>query len=112
MLTARKPTVSTNKSLEITSLLQKGIAAARSGRYIEARHQLEQVVQAAPSNEMAWLWLSSLMSSIQQKRACLEQVLQANPDNSYARAGLARLEATPRDESALLEAGLTPVTPG
>jgi tetratricopeptide (TPR) repeat protein len=79
---------------ERKSLLQRGIAAARSGRSAEALNILEQVVKMEPENEMAWLWLSGLMRSNEQKRACLENVLRANPENVYARAGLMRLQDT------------------
>jgi hypothetical protein len=80
---------------EITLLLQRGIAAARSGRSGEAVRILEKVIRAEPDNEMAWLWLSGLMTTNEQKRACLEKVLRANPENLYARAGLRRLQDTP-----------------
>ena len=79
---------------ETKALLQRGIAAARSGRSAEALSILEQVVKTEPENEMAWLWLSGLMRSTEQKRACLENVLRANPENVYARAGLMRLQDT------------------
>jgi len=77
-----------------TPLLQKGIAAARSGRCEEARGLLKQVIQANSKDEMAWLWLSGLMETNSQKRTCLERVLQINPQNVYARAGLKRLKST------------------
>lgn len=77
---------------EIASLLQKGIAAARTGRSQEARQFLHQVVKTDPNNEMGWLWLSGLMATNEQKHACLEQVLRVNPENVYARAGLERLQ--------------------
>lgn len=97
---------------ETTLLLQKGIAAARSGRSSEARQMLQQVVESEPGNEMAWLWLSGLMTTIQQKRACLERVLQANPENVYARAGLTRLQDASLAEADILEARLASVTSG
>ena len=97
---------------KITLLLQKGIAAARSGRSIEAQHLLQQVVKADPGNEMAWLWLSGLVATNKQKRACLEQVLRANPENTYARAGLARLHKAPYVETDKLEERLASVTSG
>lgn len=97
---------------ETTLLLQKGIAAARSGRSSDARQMLEQVVESEPGNEMAWLWLSGLMTTIQQKRACLERVLQANPENVYARAGLTRLQDASLAEADILEARLASVTSG
>jgi hypothetical protein len=61
---------------------------------------------------MAWLWLSGLMTTNQQKRECLEQVLEANPENIYARAGLARLHDSSHMEQDELEARLASVTLG
>jgi hypothetical protein len=95
---------------EITLLLQRGIAAARSGQAIVARQMLQQVIKAQPDNEMAWLWLSGLMTTDEQKRACLEKVLEANPENVYARAGLTRLQDMPQIETGVLEACLDFVT--
>lgn len=83
-------------STEVTLQLQKGIAAARSGHSTKAQRLLRQVVEADPANEMAWLWLSGLVTTSLQKRACLEQVLRANPENVYARAGLTRIQDTVR----------------
>lgn len=91
---------------ETKALLQRGIAAARSGRSAEALSILEQVVKMEPENEMAWLWLSGLMRSTEQKRACLENVLKANPENVYARAGLMRLQETEPMASDEIEARL------
>jgi type II secretory pathway component HofQ len=111
MKNAKKdPIVTTSPPTEIKLLLQKGIASARSGRSDEARQILQQVIEADPSNEMAWLWLSGLMTTNQQKRACLEQVLEANPENVYARAGLARLPDEPCIAEDELEARLASVT--
>jgi hypothetical protein len=99
------------------TLLQKGIAATRAGRSDEARQLFRQVVTADPDNEMAWLWLSGLVTTNEEKRACLERVLLANPENVYARAGLERLQGTPPPvtaavETDILEARLASVTGG
>ena len=102
----------TSPPTRVTLLLQKGIAAARSGRSIEAQQLLQQVVKADPGNEMAWLWLSGLVATNKQKHACLEQVLRANPENIYARAGLARLKKAPCAETDELEERLASVTSG
>ncbi len=104
--------MTTSPPTETTLMLQRGIAAARSGRSDDARQILEQVIEADPSNEMAWLWLSGLMTTNQQKRACLERVLEANPENVYARAGLARLHDGPHMGQDELEARLASVTSG
>ncbi len=85
-------------------LLQRGVAAARSDRSAEARQLLQQVVELDPENEMAWLWLSGLMTTTWQKLVCLGQVLRINPDNVYARAGLVRLQNAPQDQTEASEA--------
>lgn len=97
---------------EILTLLQKGIAAARAGRSREARAILQQVIDADPLNEMAWLWLSGLVATKEQKQVCLERVLEANPNNVYAQAGLKRLQSTAPVEADILEARLASVTNG
>ena len=102
----------TSPPTRVTLLLQKGVAAARSGRSIEAQQLLQQVVKADPGNEMAWLWLSGLVATNRQKHACLEQVLRANPENIYARAGLARLKRAPCTVTDELEERLASVTSG
>jgi thioredoxin-like negative regulator of GroEL len=104
--------VSTFSPTEISSLLQRGIAAARSGRSGEAQHLLQKVVKADSNNEMAWLWLSGLMATHVQKRACLEQVLRVNPENIYARASLARLQDRPVAKTRELEACVNSIGPG
>jgi hypothetical protein len=98
--------------LQVVTLLQQGVAAARSGRATEARQLLQQVVRDDPDNETAWLWLSSLVATREQKRSCLVRVLRANPHNAYALAGLARLLAPEEAETDILEARLASVTSG
>jgi hypothetical protein len=73
---------------------------------------LQQVVRDDPDNETAWLWLSSLVATREQKRSCLIRVLRANPHNAYARAGLARLLAPEEAETDILEARLASLTSG
>lgn len=103
--------MSTFSPTEISSLLQRGIAAARSGRPGEAQQLLQKVVKADSNNEMAWLWLSGLMATHVHKRACLEQVLRVNPENIYARASLARLQDRPVAETRDLAACQSSIGP-
>jgi hypothetical protein len=99
-------------STKFTSLLQQGIDAARAGRSAEARQSLQQVVHADPKNETAWLWLSGLVTTIQQKQTCLEQVLRINPGNVHAREGLTKLKPPPQLQADVFEARLAAVTSG
>ena len=73
-------------------LLQRGIEAARAKRNDEARELLMRVVQLDEQNEQAWLWLSGVVESLDDRRVCLENVLALNPNNQRAQAGLRWLD--------------------
>ncbi|MFQ6101064.1 MAG: tetratricopeptide repeat protein [Anaerolineae bacterium] len=75
-------------SAQVAELLRAGIAAAKDGRTQEAHQALLQVTELDERNEQAWLWLSGVVESLEDRRICLENVLAINPDNPYAQAGL------------------------
>ncbi|MBN1137964.1 MAG: hypothetical protein JXM73_15345, partial [Anaerolineae bacterium] len=96
---------------DITELLRQGIAAAKAGQNQQARDLLLQVVDRDESNERAWLWLSGVVDSLDDRRLCLENVLAINPANPYARAGLRRIAAAaPPAPSPIPSPSLTPET--
>jgi len=68
--------------------LELAIAAIRSGRQEEGRQLLNLLIQQNPNNEMAWLWMSSVVSNDEQRARCLYHVLAINPNNAVARKGL------------------------
>ncbi|RKY24359.1 MAG: hypothetical protein DRP83_07820, partial [Planctomycetota bacterium] len=74
-------------------LLQQATAAARAGRKAEARQLLDQILQANPYNEQAWLWMSGVVETDTERVGCLQQALTLNPDNAAARKALARLQS-------------------
>lgn len=76
---------------DTTELLQQGIALAKAGRREEARSILLQVVEQDERNESAWLWLSGVVDSDDDKAVALENVLTLNPNNEWARRGLQML---------------------
>ncbi len=78
---------------DTAELLRRGIAAAKAGQNKQARDLLTQVVELDESNEQAWLWLSGLVESLDDRRLCLENVLAVNPGNVHAQTGLRRIEA-------------------
>jgi len=78
---------------DITELLHQGIAAAKAGQNERARDLLLQVIDQDDSNEQAWLWLSSVVESLDDRRLCLQNVVAINPGNVYAQAGLRQIEA-------------------
>lgn len=69
-------------------LLKQGIAAAKQGNNATARGLLEAVIAQDDSNELAWIWLASTVSTVRERRFCLEKVLQINPNNTRARDAL------------------------
>ena len=84
--------MNTSRSIQVAELLQAGIAAAREGRTEEARQALLRVTELEERNEQAWLWLSGVVESLQDRRVCLENVLAVNPHNAPAQAGLRWLD--------------------
>ena len=73
--------------------LKQAIAAYRAGRRAEARQMLERILERDRSDEGAWLWLSAVVDSDEERAACLEHVLTVNPSNPAARRGMERLRA-------------------
>jgi tetratricopeptide (TPR) repeat protein len=70
------------------TLFNAGISALKAGEREKARTLLKQVVQAAPTNERAWLYLAGALTDATQQRYCLERVLALNPYNAAAQKGL------------------------
>jgi len=75
-----------------SNLLHQAIEAARAGRKVEARDLLLQVVESDPRNEMAWMWLSGLVDSLEDRIIACENVLTINPANEKVRGYLAELQ--------------------
>jgi hypothetical protein len=76
----------------VNELLRRGIAAAKAGHREQAREILLSVIELDERVELAWLWLSGVVDSLEDRRICLENVLTINPDNANAQAGLRWLE--------------------
>jgi tetratricopeptide (TPR) repeat protein len=74
-----------------SNALRDGIMAARIGNRDQALVLLLQAVEQEPRNEEAWLWLSRLVETDQQRIECLRRVVEINPGNQAAQADLDRL---------------------
>lgn len=78
--------------------LEEGIQAAKAGDKERARTLLMAAVAADETNETAWLWLSGVAETWEDRRICLENVLTLNPDNEVAQHRLAQLNGvSPED---------------
>ncbi|MCI0396280.1 MAG: hypothetical protein L0332_02215 [Chloroflexi bacterium] len=95
--------------MEANDWLRQGIAAAKNGDKSTARELLLQVVEADENNEQAWLWLSGVVETDEDRRICLENVLALNPANAAAGHGLARLAAASAQAE---QPGMTPISAG
>jgi tetratricopeptide (TPR) repeat protein len=84
--------VSEYDEIQVSEWLRDGIAAAKAGRRAEARELLMRVIEANERDEQAWLWLSGVVDTDEDRLICLENVLTIAPDNVQAQAGLKWLQ--------------------
>jgi tetratricopeptide (TPR) repeat protein len=73
---------------QVTAWLREGISAAKAGKREEARELLLRVIDLTERNEQAWVWLSSVVDSDEDRLICLKNVLTLNPGNALALAGV------------------------
>lgn len=59
----------------MNELTNRGIEALKSGDKLEARRLLSLAVQQNSQDEIAWLWLSGVVESDEERIRCLHQVL-------------------------------------
>ena len=76
---------------DVSASTQQGIEAVRLGDPVRGRTLLSQAVTQNPHDELAWLWLSSIVDNSDQQLECLQRVLQINPFNHAARRDLAAM---------------------
>lgn len=79
------------ENAKLQEKLRQGIEAARRGDRIAARRLLQGVISEDRNNEVAWMWMASVVDTDAERRSCLEKALQINPNNDRAREALRRL---------------------
>lgn len=96
----------------IQARLREGIDAAKQGDRLAARRLLQQVLAYDRNNELALMWMASVVDTLEERRSFLQRALQVNPNNSRAREALRRLggddsnlppPTTPADTGAYVE---------
>ena len=95
---------------DVETLLRAGIAAAKAGQRERARDLLMRVVEQDVENVLAWLWLSGVVDSLDDREVCLENVLALDSDNDVARNGLAMVRQQKADR--LLREGIAAAKAG
>ncbi len=68
--------------MNLSELIQQAITAARNGQEQRARGLFLEVVSLDPKNEVAWMWLSGLLESLDEQISACEKVLIINPGNT------------------------------
>ncbi len=84
---------------ELQNLLKSGIEAARGGNKAVARRIFEQVLRDDPQNELAWMWLATVLENPTERRKALQRVLSINPNNDRAKQALAKLQPLTQTEA-------------
>ena len=75
-----------------SEMVRQAIQLARAGQRVQARDLLLEVVESDPQNETAWMWLSGLVDSLEDRIIACENVLTINPANEKVRSYLSDLQ--------------------
>ena len=76
----------------MTSSLEKGIEAAKSGLMEEALGHLKDAIVEEPENANVWVWLSAIIEDEDKQTIFLKKALEIDPANRPAQRGLAFIE--------------------
>lgn len=77
----------------MTTSLQKGIEAARTGLMQDALAHLKEAVLEEPDNANVWVWLSAVIDDEDRQTLFLRKALEIDPYNLPAQRGIAFLES-------------------
>jgi hypothetical protein len=80
---------------ELKAKLQEAITLAQAGQRTEARRLLNEVVEADPTQELAWMWLASVSTDREERIQFLERALTLNPDNATTQQAYTQLTGQP-----------------
>jgi hypothetical protein len=92
--------------------LRQALALVQAGDKHNGARWLAKVLTADPKNEVAWLWMASLVSEDERRAYCLRQVLRLNPDSHLAKEGLAQLRQKHTQQSQPASLSTRPSPPG
>ncbi len=76
----------------MTSSLQQGIDAAKSGLMEQALVHLKDAIVEEPENANVWVWLSAIIEDEEKQLIFLKKALEIDPANRPAQRGLAFIE--------------------
>jgi hypothetical protein len=85
----------------MSNQLEQAISMIKSGDPEAGQHLLIQYIKSNPNNEVAWMWLATVVKDRHKKKQCLQNALKINPNNETAKRGLAKLEVSTVQEKGL-----------
>jgi hypothetical protein len=74
-----------------SSFLQQAISLYKVGNRSQAYRLFAQAIVEDAGCDAAWLWISELVPTAEEKRYCLDMVIRTNPNNDAAYNGLSKL---------------------
>lgn len=77
------------------TLFRAAVNEARAGNHKKSRVMLRQLLYDDPQNELAWLWLSKVSESREDKIDALEMALSLNPSRQETAVLLQKLKQPP-----------------
>lgn len=80
---------------ELKAKLQEAITLAQAGQRTEARRLLNEIVEADPTQELAWMWLATVSTDREERIQFLERALALNPNNPTTEQAYTQLTGQP-----------------
>jgi Tfp pilus assembly protein PilF len=78
-------------SQDFQEIMQKGVAAAKTGNREEASEFFRRATEINPNDIRGWLYWARVTSNTQQAKAAVKRALEIDPGNSQAQQMLATL---------------------
>ncbi len=76
----------------MTTSLEQGIEAAKSGQMEQALAHLKDAIVEEPTNADVWVWLAAIIEDESKQTIFLKKALELDPSNRPAQRGLAFIE--------------------
>lgn len=76
----------------MTTSLEQGIEAAKSGQMEQALAHLKDAIVEEPTNAEVWVWLAAIIEDEAKQTIFLKKALELDPSNRLAQRGLAFIE--------------------
>lgn len=78
---------------DVETLVSQAKQHIQANNKAKARELLEKAISLDERHENAWILMSTVVESLEDKQICLENVLAINPNNQRAQQGLASVNA-------------------